>query len=864
MGRRILEREHELAQLSAAARAAAAGDGSVVLLSGEAGIGKSSVVQAIRSRLPAEGRMLLGHCDDLATARVLGPFRDLIGSVGPDLTAALTDGVDRDMILAAVRSELDWTGHPTVLAIEDVQWADDATLDVLRYLIRRMANLPALLLLTYRDDELHREHPMTQLLGVAAVSERVHRMPLRRLSSTAVSELSAGRDVDAEEIFAVTGGNPFFVNEVLATQDGAGVPRTVVDAVLARLRGLDRATQDAVEQLSVVPSAIDRWLLDALLPGSLSALVSAEERGLLTVAANRVVFRHELTRRAIADALPLVRRAELNQRVLAALVEHEGADTSQIVHHATEAGDPDAITRFAPLAARAATEGRAHREAAAHYRLVLEQRESFPLPEQADLHERSAIECYLTGDMASAVADQRQAVAIRRTLGDPVELGACLPRLSRYLWLAGDRAGADATAEEAVAVLARTDARRLLAMAHSGVSYLHMLADRGPEAVEAAERAILLARETGDTAVLSHALTNQGAAKWQIRDPGARATSLESISVALAADETEHALRAYTNFVDTLLNDYSLKEASTYLSEAIELAEQSEQLIFVNYFQVLQAMVIAAAGRWDEAIRTVERGLEPAGPLRSDGLAVIGRAMVRSGQDATTVLDEASLLTAQQDEPQRTVVVAAVLCEAAWLRGDLKTVHRIARPMYDEICRRRSRRLSGEFAYWLAKVGDPVTPLHPDDPYALQAVGRWQEAAEIWREAGYPYEHAAALAESPETSDQLEALAQLDAIDARPLARLVRARLRAAGVTSIPRGPLAESRQNEAGLTRRQFEVLRLVADGLSDNEIAERLVISVRTASNHVAAILDKLRVNKRQDAAARAQQFFEPPPSS
>ncbi len=811
MGRRILEREDELTQLTALVQAAAAGDGSVVLVSGEAGIGKSSVVQAVRGLLPAEGRMLVGHCDDLATARVLGPFRDLIGSVGPDWTAALSDGADRDRILAAVRSELDWTGRPTVLVIEDLHWADDATLDVLRYLIRRMAGLPALLLLTYRDDELHREHPMTQLLGVAAVSERIHRMPLRRLSSAAVNELSAGRDVDAGEVFAVTGGNPFFVSEVLATRDGTAVPRTVVDAVLARLRGLDRATQDAVEQLSVVPSHIDRWLLDALVPGSLSALMAAEERGLLTVSADRVAFRHELTRRAIAEALPGTGRAELNRRVLVVLADSEGADTSQLVHHAVEAGDRDAITQFAPLAGLAAAEGWAHREAAAHYRLALEYRDSFSPSEQADLYERSAIECYLTGDMARAVADQQRVAALRRTLGDPVALGASLPRLSRYLWLAGDREAASAPAEEAVEVLSRTDARQLLAMAYSGVSYLHMLADRSLEAVEAAEHAIELARETGDAAVLSHALTNLGAAKWELRDPEAGAIAAESISVALAADETEHALRAYTNFVDTLLSDYRLKEASALLSEAIELAEQSEQLIFVNYFLVLQAVVVTAAARWDEAIRTVERGLEPAGPLRCDGLAVMARAMVRSGQDAAAVMDEASLLAAQQNEPQRTSPVVAVMCEAAWLRGDLETVRRIARPLYDDA--RGLRRMSGQIAYWLAKAGDPVTPL--------------------------------------------------DSIDARPLARLVRGKLRAAGVTSIPRGPLMESRHNEAGLTRRQLEVLRLVADGLSNSEIADRLVISVRTAGNHVAAILDKLGVGNRQDAAVRARQFLEPPPS-
>ena len=191
MGRGIVEREAELSVLAEAVRAAAGGDGSVVLVSGEAGIGKSSLVEAVRSQLPAEGRMLVGYCDDLATPRTLGPFRDLVDSVGTELSRAVTDGSDRDRLLAALRAELTWPAHPAVLVIEDVHWADDATLDALRYLIRRIADLPAVLVLTYRDDELNREHPLHGLLGQASRSDQVRRLPLRRLSREARAAGSA-------------------------------------------------------------------------------------------------------------------------------------------------------------------------------------------------------------------------------------------------------------------------------------------------------------------------------------------------------------------------------------------------------------------------------------------------------------------------------------------------------------------------------------------------------------------------------------------------------------------------------------------------------------------------------------------------
>jgi predicted ATPase len=231
----VLERASEMSVLTDAVRAAGDGHGSVVLVMGEAGIGKSSLVEALRTRLPV-GRMLVGYCDDLATPRTLGPFRDLVGSVGPELSRAVTDGSERDRVLAALRAELAWPEHPTVLVIEDIHWADDATLDALRYLIRRIADLPAVLILTYRDDELDRDHPLHGLLGQASRSDQVRHLPLRRLSRKAVRQLSAGSPVDADDLFALTSGNPFFVQELLASAHGEHVPRTIVDAVLARVR----------------------------------------------------------------------------------------------------------------------------------------------------------------------------------------------------------------------------------------------------------------------------------------------------------------------------------------------------------------------------------------------------------------------------------------------------------------------------------------------------------------------------------------------------------------------------------------------------------------------------------------------------
>ena len=263
-----------------------------------------------------------------------------------------------------------------MLIVEDVHWADEATLDVLRYLARRIDDLPAVLVLTYRD-ELDRDHPLSRLLGDLGHGDRVDRIALPHLSAAAVGALTADSGLDADRVYRMTEGNPYFVSELVASADEARVPPTVVDAVTGRLRRLDAATQDHVEQLAVVPSAVDRDLLARLVPGSEGALRAAEEGGLLAVSPDGVGFRHELTRRAVVDSLPTSRRIELERSALAALVASGVADPARLVHHALAAGDVDAVAEWAPRAARDAAASGAHRQAAAHYRAALDHADRF-------------------------------------------------------------------------------------------------------------------------------------------------------------------------------------------------------------------------------------------------------------------------------------------------------------------------------------------------------------------------------------------------------------------------------------------------------------------------------------------------------
>lgn len=856
--RLILEREHELAVLAGAVRDAAGGAGCVALVFGEAGIGKSSLVESVRAHLPAEGRMLVGYCDDLATKRTLGPLRDLVGSVGAELAQALRDGSDQDRVLAALRGELDWPGHPTVLVMEDVHWADEATLDALQFLVRRVARLPAVLLLTYRDDELTHEHPVQGLLGMVSGVDRVHRLPLRRLSAEAVRRLNVDSRLDPDRVYVVTSGNPFFVSEVLGSGGDAPVPPTVVDAVLGRFRRLDRSTREVVEQLAVVPSALDRWLVDALVPAGLAALAAAEQRGLLMVSPARVAFRHELTRRAIADSVPAARGVELHRRVLAALVDREGADLSQLVHHAAEAGDLDVIARYGPDAAREAARSGAHREAAAHYRLVLEQRDRFAVAERAELLEGYAIECYTIGAAERAVSAQQDAVELRRALGEARALGACLRWLSWMHWWNGDRRGAERAAAEAIEVLEGCGDDALLALALSHQSQLDMLAHRTAESIAVGERAAAMARAVGQAPILSHALMCIGVSRSRRGEAGGRSVLEEGLRLALAVGDIEDACRAYVGIIWCLLDDFHLEEAGRQLAAGMKLAEETGRLGHFVFFHVERARLALARAAWDEAVRAAQHAVRAQPPWRCPALTVLGRVAVRRGQPgAGEHLAKAWELAEGLGELQRIGPVAAARAEAAWLAGDLDAVCAIVAPVYAEARRLGAALYQAELGSWLARAGETVPPIAIDHPYTAQAAGRWRQAAAAWAAYGCPYEHAAALASSPDPDDLLAALATLDRLRADPLARVVRARLRALGVSRIPRGPVESTRANPAGLTGRQAEVLRLVSQGLTNAEIAERLVVSVRTVDAHVAAVLDKLGARSRREAAARAAEL-------
>lgn len=315
--------------------------------------------------------------------------------------------------------------------VEDVHWADEATLDVLRYVGRRIAELPAVLLLTYRDDEIVRDHPLRRVLGALSGSE-VLRIALTPLSRDAVASLAGGTAATADALYRLTDGNPFFVSEVLASPPGE-VPTTVVDAVQARVRLLEPATQRALEQLAVVPSGTELALAPALL-GELTVLREAELRGIVQVGDGAVGFRHELARQAVLQTCPASTRIWLNQQVLAALLALDEPDLARVVHHAIEAGDDAAVVTHAPEAALRAIAAGAQGQAATLYEQALRRRVLLSPDERAALAEAYAWALFHSDRRREALCAAEEAVALREDLGGDATLGQALACLSVQQW----------------------------------------------------------------------------------------------------------------------------------------------------------------------------------------------------------------------------------------------------------------------------------------------------------------------------------------------------------------------------------------------------------------------------------------------
>jgi DNA-binding CsgD family transcriptional regulator/tetratricopeptide (TPR) repeat protein len=853
---RLVERSNELELLEEAlVRVRDGGAGELLFVAGEAGVGKTSLLRAFTDGSGAT-RVLWGACDPLFTPRPLGPLLAPAELDGGGLHELLCGGALPHEVAAALAREL---ARPTasVFVLDDVHWADEATLDVLRLLSRRIERVRALVVASYRDDELASDHPLRRVLGELATSRSVRRLRLAPLSPAGVAELAAGSVFDLEELHRRTGGNPFFVVEALAAGEET-IPATVRDAVLARAARLSPEARALLGAAAVVPQRVELWLLEELTGAPLAPVDECVASGMLVADASGIAFRHELARLAVEESLPPHRRLHLHRRALAALAAPPDGvlDFARLAHHADAAGDAGAVLRFAPAAGDRAAALGAHREAAAQYAHALRFGDRLAPGVRADLLERRSRSCYVTDQNDEAIDALEEALRCRRDLGDEVGEAEALRQLSWILWCPGRAAESDRVAREAVALLEPLPPGAALARAYVNLGEICGLRLHVEEAIGWGRRGLALAERVGDTETLVRALLCVGG--WT----GDEAKQRAGLELARREGLDDYVGIAAIGLAGSALEEHRYEDADNVLAEGVAFCGERGLERNRLYLLDLLARLELVRDRWTEAteaaelvLRTPKTSVTP----RIGALSTLGRLRARRGDPgASALLDEALALA----EPTETLLnlgpVALARAEAALLAGDPERLVAETQSVFDEAVERRFAPVAAGLAVWRRRAGvDEPTPPGLRAPFSFELAGNREQAAEAWERLGCRYEAALALAWADDDALLLHALEDLQRLGAAATARLVARRLRERGVRRLPRGPRPATRDNPAGLTAREREVLRLLADGHTNQTIAERLYVSPRTVDRHVSSLLGKLDTRTRGQAVAAARRL-------
>lgn len=868
----LFEREPELATLRDGARRIEEG-GRVVTVTGDAGAGKTSLIRAAFGSAPASGpRLLRGLCDPLTTPRPLGPIADALG----ELDAISRPGGSNVAPGGGATSPLDGEGafvaavadRATVLVIEDAQWIDAASVEMLRYLVRRIDALPVLLIVSYRDTVIGVGHPLLPLLGDVARLETASSITMQPLSVASVAAVLAGTGVDPGRAHELTGGNPFYVGEIARHPDQR-LPSTIRDAVLASTTALDGDDLETLQLIASAPDALD----DRLLPGlgiGLPQLRRLEATGLIVRARRGIAFRHELARLAVLDSAGPGGASLLHRRLLTALEALGSNDYAVLTHHAEAAGDDARTRRYAALAADVATRTGSHSEAVAFLELALAHLgdERTHCRERAEMLELLSTEQYMVSRLPESIASIDAALRLREQLGDREGAAAAHDRRAVVEYYSARRAAAEHHAELAVAASDGTP------NAPSARATLAYLAYRRHDL--AAARAILLEAEHDDDApagphddpaAIRFAITEAAAALVE-GEPSGRPRLLLRAAQALDRSLDEVGTTAFSNLAAIDIESRRFREAEAVLARSIPLTVERDIPICYQWQTGMRARLHLLRGHWaasaEDASNILDEGSAPLASVWPN--LVLGLVELRtSGDDATVSehLDTAWELALELGESLMILGALATIAERRWMSGG-------ADARLDEAPAHLGAAASlpgmqwaiGELMVWLARVGRAVDAdasglARIAEPHRLELAGRHAEAAAAWFALGSPFEASLAELHGTDREAAIGALIRLEEMGLDASAARARTLLADRGLEGLPAQRRASTRSNPSGLTNRQLDVARLVAKGLTNAELATSLYISPKTADHHVSAILAKLGLSSRREIARRAAEF-------
>ena len=856
----LTERDDFLAVLNARFKPAAAGEGHCVYVGGEAGIGKTSLVREFCRDKNANCKIYYGTCDALFTPRPLAAVYDIAWQINPAVLQANATGMeDRAALFARLFYALSIERETTIIVFEDIHWADEATLDFIKFLARRITQLRCLFILTCRNDEIHSRHPLKHLLGQLQ-PDAFTRLLLTPFSRAAVEKMAALKGTSGTDVYAITGGNPFYVNEILASYS-PGIPDNIKDSILSVFDRQDAATKQAWQLLSLPPGGLEIAYLEEIHPQYTAAIGQTLEAGILMLKNGLLFFKHELYRRTVEASLSPSERTLLNKQLLDLFLAHfDGQNgTERIIHHAKNAQAYQVVVQYAPLAAKQAAAVGAHIEAAKLYFTAIEYCQGAAAALLLQLYEQYAYECYLTNQTKEAIVYTAKALALWQAKNDIENTGNSLRFLSRLWWFEGHRKNAEQFGQQAVELLESQPSTRAKAMAYSNMAQLKMLSYQDEECIFWGEKALAVARTIGDDEVVSHALNNLGRTYMRTNAFMQKGKDLlqQSLEIATKNAYHEHVARAYTNLGSTGIDikDYVFAEA--VLAEGIQYCEERNLDSWTNYMLSCMARLKLENGSWQEAYGIAEALLKNEGqpPINKINLLTV-MAIIKmrtAGPGAEPLLKQAQAMAMEAFELQRMLPVACALLEYEWLTGipvietsELTSITRL-------VGLHGNAMEFNELVFWLDKARQQTITDPLSKAGAFGEDGSTLGTGDIWHCEGCPYNHAIVLFEGGE-EDKRAAIAMMQKLGAVVVGEKLKQDMRAAGIKKIPRGVRKSTGENIALLTEREVEVLRLLQEGLQNKEIASRLFISAKTVDRHTTSLLFKLDAKTRLQAVGNA----------
>jgi DNA-binding CsgD family transcriptional regulator len=859
----LIERELFLASLQKSFQRADHEEGHCIYISGEAGIGKTSLVKAFCSTVKNRCKIYKGTCDALFAPRPLAPLYDILLQIRKKPPEQSHATEDRTALFTEIFHHLKNENEISLIVFEDIHWADEATLDFIKFLSRRITQLRCLFILTYRDNEIHSHHPLRNVFGQLS-ADTFSRMELLPLSKTAVEKMAQEKGYKGEDVYSISGGNPFYVNEILASYS-VGVPDNIRDSILSSYNRLDEGTKYIWQILSVLPTAFEVKFLEKIEPSYNASIHNCLDLKILIIKDGLIFFKHELFRRTIESSLSPLLRIELHKTILQLFQESfaKNGEIERIVHHAKAANANEVVVRYSPLAAKQAAKLGAHVQASRLYRAAIEHYQGNDADTLISFYESAAYECYLSNQIKEAIIYTGKIMLILEKKHDVEKKSGCVRLLSRLWWLEGDKSKSELYAVEAIDLLNGEPPSTAKAMALSNMSQSKMLSDDIEECIFWGEKAIEMAKELNDEQVLCHALNNVGTALAKTRASREKGNALlkESLAIALHNSYHEHVARAYTNLGSTavMMKDYDF--AKKILEEGVHFGDEKDLDSWVTFLFSELARLHFETGDWNKASQIAETVLknDRLGRLgKNEALVVLAKIKMRKGDPcALQLLLDAEKAAIELKELPTMIPVLTGLLEYEWITGT-KIIKADTLDLVISMVEQKGNVFANsEFSFWLLKARNRHIRLKEFYAgYQASHSSLAAKASALWKSAGCPYEEALLLFEGND-EDKRKAIEIADKLGATIVFEKMKHLMRACGIKRLPRGLRATTKQNIANLTQRELDILELLKEGLQNKEIGARLFISPKTVDHHISSILFKLDVNSRSKAVHQALQL-------